>query len=306
MKKNVTNKALVSIVITTYKRKVEVISKSIQSVLGQTYRALELIIVDDSPADYQERESVKKYCEGLNDPRVRYVQQAKNMGACVARNTGLEMANGQLIAFLDDDDEYLPERIEKMVPYFKENVVLVYSNARIINYKKKDFSTTYFDTGRQYQGNVYSKIMENNFVGSTSVAMLKTEKLRQVGGFDPEMPAFQDWDVWIRMSKEGDFAYTEEPLVNYYIYEGERITNNTAKRLAALHRLNEKNKEYISSSNNVFVARKYYEMRLNIRLKNVKKAIKLYRVIVQHQRNKVFANLKILKSFGRLFIEEKI
>lgn len=301
------NNKLVTVVITTHKRKVEQISKAIQSVLNQTYDNFELIIVDDSPSNFEWRNSIKAYCEEIskNDVRVRYVQQPKNMGACVARNKGLELANGELISFLDDDDEYLVNRIENLVPLFKKNIVLVYNGATIIN-KKINTEKYYFNDKESKQEDIYNEIMKNNFIGSTSLVMLKTSVLRKIGGFDPKMVAFQDWDVWIRMANEGGFNYTTKSLVNYYVYSGERITNNPEKRLLALQRLNEKNSEYIFKNKEVYISRKHYEMRLEIQNKNISRGIQLYFEIIRNQKGKILTNLKMIKSFGRFLIKEKV
>ena len=93
-------KELVSVVITTYKRRVSQIKAAIDSVLNQSHENLELIIVDDSPNEYEYRDEVKNYCENILDSRVKYIQHEKNMGACAARNTGFSNSNGKYIAFL--------------------------------------------------------------------------------------------------------------------------------------------------------------------------------------------------------------
>ena len=97
---------LVTVVITTYKRPPEIVNRAIQSVLMQTYPHIELIVVDDSPADYELREETARLVTGIGG-NTRYIQHEKNLGACAARNTGLKHANGVYIAFLDDDDEWL-------------------------------------------------------------------------------------------------------------------------------------------------------------------------------------------------------
>lgn len=103
-------KELVSVVITTYKRRVSQIKAAIDSVLNQSHENLELIIVDDSPNEYEYRDEVKNYCENISDSRVKYIQHEKNMGACAARNTGFSNSNGKYIAFLDDDDEWVKDK----------------------------------------------------------------------------------------------------------------------------------------------------------------------------------------------------
>ena len=116
----------VSAVITTYKRAPELLERAILSILAQTYPIKELIVVDDSPADYSLRASVAETVGKYADRGVRYIQHPANMGVSVARNTGASNCTGEFIAFLDDDDEWMPEKIEKQLKKASDNVALVY------------------------------------------------------------------------------------------------------------------------------------------------------------------------------------
>lgn len=295
---------LVSIVITTYKRRVSQISKAIYSVLNQTYQNIELIIVDDSPNSYKYRNEVATFCKGLNDNRAKYVQHKTNMGACAARNTGLKLASGKYIAFLDDDDEYLPDRIEKGIKLFNDSVNLVFNNSNVIRVGEKKLQKA-FDRSTQYRGNVYEQILGNNFIGSTSVAILKRNALIEIGGFDPEMEASQDWDVWIRICKHGEVNYSDDALINYYIYPGERITNDTERRLRALLHLNEKNRDDLNKYKNAKALRKIYEMRLRAINNDFKGAVKNYIQLIRIRPKKILSNIIAAKSFARLLIKKE-
>ena len=100
---------LVSVVIPTYKRSVQVLSRAVRSVREQTYANVELIVVDDSPADYPGREEVRRYMEPLAGDGVIYLQNERNMGGSLARNRGVSASHGAYIAFLDDDDAFFPD-----------------------------------------------------------------------------------------------------------------------------------------------------------------------------------------------------
>ena len=269
-------KELVSVVITTYKRRVSQIKAAIDSVLNQSHENLELIIVDDSPNEYEYRDEVKNYCENISDSRVKYIQHEKNMGACAARNTGFSNSNGKYIAFLDDDDEWVKDKIEKQLDVFrksKNNIGLVYCNATI---HEGDGSTRcVFDRHTPYRGSV------------------------------PKMVASQDWDTWLRISKIYDIDYTEDSLIHYYIHKGERITGNTMKRLDALHRLDEKQKDILTTDKDVLVSRREYELRLYIQSKQVGEAIKCYSEIVAAKPYRVGKNIILLKAFGRFIVKRK-
>jgi len=291
--------SLISVVITTYKRNVSDIKKSILSVLSQSYQNIELIVVDDSPSSFAGREAVKKYCETIPDERITYIQHENNLGACVARNTGLRIAKGEYIAFLDDDDEWLPYKLEKQIKLFNTSeLAIVYCDAIIIEPNGKQRS--FFEKHLPLKGNVYKEIMSYNFIGSTSFPLIRTEYLREAGGFDPLMEASQDWDVWIRLTEKYTADYVNEPLVKYYIHAGERITNNTGRRIRALHRINEKCQNYLNMNNDVYASRMEYEIRLQIDNRNIREAIKCYGRVVRLRPTAFLKNAVLLKAFGRL------
>ena len=113
------NVPMVSAIITTYKREPSMVLRALDSIIAQTYRDIEIIVVDDSPADYSERDAVRlaiiKRQSENPDISIKYIAHEKNMGACVARNTGLDAANGEYVAYLDDDDEWLENKLEVQV-----------------------------------------------------------------------------------------------------------------------------------------------------------------------------------------------
>ena len=104
---------LVTAVITTHKRTPELVERALKSILAQTYENIEVFVIDDSPEEYELRSAVKNMIESYAEKNVTYIAHDKCMGACAARNTGLEAAKGEFIGFLDDDDEWLPTKLEK-------------------------------------------------------------------------------------------------------------------------------------------------------------------------------------------------
>ena len=234
--------ATVSTVITTYKRPISVVARAIQSVLKQTYRDFELIVVDDSPADYGERQKIKEYIDSLQDERVILIQHTQNLGACAARNTGIRNATGAYLAFLDDDDEWLSTKLEKqMQKMMSANYGLVYCRQNIVNEVKGCVSSP---ERKYYEGAVFDQLILTNFIGSTSFVLIKKECFYRVGMFDKFMPASQDLEMWLRISQEYMVGFVDEALVNYYIHAGESITGNYQKKLMAIKRLLEIYHEY--------------------------------------------------------------
>ena len=237
---------LVTAVITTHKRGPEIVERALKSVIEQTYKNIEILVVDDSPAEYSLRTDVKNMVVSYANCNVTYVAHPKCMGACAARNTGLELAHGDFIGYLDDDDEWLPTKVEEQVNAFHSNdVALVYC----------DSLTYYESTGdtrehkcQRVEGDVYTKLLlTNNFIGSTSFPLLRTAALKEIGGFDVEMQSAQDYDVWTRIAKKYAVNYVAKPLARYHFHEGEQITKNPAKKIAGMERINQKNADFLAT-----------------------------------------------------------
>ena len=239
-------KSTVSIVMTTCKREPQIVERAIRSIAAQTYKDWELIVIDDSPDDYEYRNEVKACVFSVINHNLDYVCNAENKGACYSRNIGLNKAKGSYIAYLDDDDEWLSDKIEKQVKALDNSdcqTALVYGPFYKIEEGKE---------GRQLitlegkSGMVYDTLMEKgNIIGGMSMPLLRTSCVKAVGGFDELMQSAQDIDLWIRIAKKYKVVYLEEPLVNYYFHVGEQITKNPQKKIAGLERLLEKNREFL-------------------------------------------------------------
>lgn len=102
---------LVTAVITTHRRPPEIVERALKSVLGQTYQNIEVLVVDDSPEEFTMRSAVKSMVESYGDRNVTYIAHERCLGACAARNTGLEAARGEFIGYFDND-EWMPSKIE--------------------------------------------------------------------------------------------------------------------------------------------------------------------------------------------------
>ena len=232
---------LVSAVIITYNRPLEILQRAVQSVLKQTYSPMELIVVNDCPDNRELSEDIRQMLGEL-DPGIVYLVHEKNMGACAARNTGLAAARGEFIAFLDDDDEWLPEKIEKQMALMGENVALVGCDSYRVT---KD--------GIQYHHPVMpcadpvSAILRTNFVGSTSFPLLRTACMRAVGGFDVNVKSCQDYDLWIRLITVYPMAFVGEALVNYYYSEDSTFKSDNQKYLEGSFFLMEKYRQLYES-----------------------------------------------------------
>lgn len=237
---------LISCIITTYKRRLPFVSRAINSVLEQTYKNIELIIVDDNhiPNDYSDE--ISDYITELGNDNVKYIKLPKNMGACAARNVGIDTSSGEFIAFLDDDDEWLPEKLEKQYEKMSDlQIGLVYC-----------FSFSISENNKKVRGfvpdkNTYNQILLDNFIGSTSFPLIRKECFTICGKFDETLKSAQDYDMWIRILKNYNVDFVGIPLCNYYIHKEDQITKNISIKTESLEYVYKKYYEDIKKNRNI-------------------------------------------------------
>ena len=235
---------MITAVITTYKREPEMVERALKSVLNQTYKDKEILVVDDSPSAYEMRKQVEEMVKSYEEQGVIYIPHEVNKGACAARNTGLANARGEYIAFLDDDDEWESEKLEKQLEEFKmcsQDTALVYCGKYFVN----DVTGEVHVAKTEFRkGHIFADLIKKNCIGSTSYPLVRTDFLREIGGFDVYMPASQDIDVWLRLAWKYQVSYVEDALVKYHTHDGECITQDPKKKINAIKRINEKHKTY--------------------------------------------------------------
>lgn len=239
---------LVTAIITTYKRPPNIVERALQSILNQTYKNLEIIVVDDSPQDYDQKTAVAQMVATY--PDVLYLTYEANRGACYARNFGTAAAHGEYIAFLDDDDQWLPQKIEKQLSAFtEEEIALVYCRHEV--HYEITGETTYPKT-KKCEGYIFEELILGNFIGSTSFPLMRTAALREVEGFDPEQEAAQDFDVWLKIAQKFKIAFVDEVLIRYYFHAGDSIGKSAKRRINGCVLINDKYKTYLSKNKNAY------------------------------------------------------
>jgi len=200
----------VSAIIPTYNR-AQLLPRSVQSVLNQTLQNFEIIIVDDGSIDNTE-EIVKEFQR--KDKRIRYIKQERNKGAGAARNVGIKAARGEYIAFIDSDDEWLPEKLEKHIKVFKNapsEVGVVYAGCWRIENDKKMYIPQSWVTKKE--GDIHQELMERGigFIITNSL-VVKKSAFKKVGLFDEGLPSLEEWELAIRLSRYYSFRYINEAL----------------------------------------------------------------------------------------------
>lgn len=216
------NAPLVSIIITTCKREMEILERAIKSAVSQTYDNKDIIVINDY-LPYSEK--IKEMLKGY--PDVRFVVNEDKHGVSFVRNMGLCLSDGVFIAFLDDDDEWVEDKIEKQISVVDDNTGLVYCEISAL----KDGNELKTDEEKEYpEGEVYEKLLADNFPGGCSAVLFRKNSAMKVGGFDTELSFGEDYDLWLRIAKTDRVKAVKEKLVRYNIGH-ESLTGSLERRM---------------------------------------------------------------------------
>ena len=220
---------LVSVVIATFNM-AQYLPEALRSVLCQTYSNLEVHLVDDGSTDGTQ-DAISPY---MSDPRIHYHRQ-NNRGQACAKNAGLRLATGDYVAFLDADDKWMPEKLARQIPKFASSskIGVVYSPAVFIDANGATINLEYAPT--RYRGKVTTQLLFENFLCFPS-AIVRRQCFQSVGMFDESLPMSIDYDLWLRLSTQYDFDYTDEPTLYYRVWPGQ-MSRNIIKRYGCVIRV---------------------------------------------------------------------
>lgn len=275
-------KIKISVVIPSYKTEVEIMERTINSVLSQSYKPYEVIVIDDNGGN--QYTSINKKLSSKYHDSVRFIFYENNKGANYARNLGIQNATGDYIAFLDADDEWFINYLEKNVSVIKNNNAKFISNGYYVVTQYGKFN---YDRSLLIDGDVSRKILIKDLGGPTSAIVVERNTLLKAGLFDTSLPARQDYDMWIRCAQIVDFYYNNNPIMNIY-RDGHDSISSSYKRniqgtLMVLNKILDtynlskeeiRNVKYAhysrmamsgSQGNNFECSRKYMKMALNIK-----------------------------------------
>ena len=196
----------ISVIIPTYNRK-KTLARAIQSVINQSLSSFEILIIDDGSNDGSE-EWVKE-----NFQNIKYIYQ-NNRGVSSARNIGIENANGDWVAFLDSDDEWLPNKLHEQVKaidsnpevkFFHTNEIWIRNGVRVNQMKKH----------KKYGGYIFEKCLDICRVSPSSV-LIQKEVFDNIGVFDESLRVCEDYDLWLRITSKYPVAFLDVPLIYKY------------------------------------------------------------------------------------------
>lgn len=202
---------LVSIVIPTFNASA-FLKGAIESALHQNYMPLEVIVIDDGSTD-NTSDVVRDY-----GTQVIFYRQ-NNLGPSGTRNTGIKLSKGEFIAFLDADDTWEMDKLQKQMHLMKNDpdIGLVHTNVWSFYLDRNEKECK--DVKREeFVGQCYARLFSENRILTSSV-LVRRKCFNDVGLFDETLRVCEDWDMWIRLSRKYRFAYVPKPLVNYRIHK---------------------------------------------------------------------------------------
>lgn len=240
----------VSIVVPTFNRS-EMLRETINSILNQTFKDIEVTVIDNCSVD-----NTKTVLQSFNDKRIRYFEHPNNGIIAVNMNYGMKKARGEYIAFCDDDDLWMPNKLEKQLFEFEkdEKIALICSNG--INFNKNgDVGVIYNNVGDKHF-TFEALVFENRIINSS--ILVKKSVIDEVGMMDeePEFLGSEEYSLWIRIAKKYKIKYINLPLVKYRTHPGVYRRNETES-------LNAKRQIFKKLLKNKIIDNKLYKMAVN-------------------------------------------
>jgi glycosyltransferase involved in cell wall biosynthesis len=247
----------ISVIIPAYNR-AHVIRRALESVFAQTFEDLELIVVDDASHD-----NLAGVMASFSDERIKFIRLASRSGASRARNAGIAESRGEWIAFLDSDDEWLPEKLERQlvaIDRLGATCDVVYSAC----YRERDGEAPEVrPKGTLAEGDVFDAFLLGKHTLTASVYMVRRTALVRAKGFDERFPSANDIDLWLRLaSMSCRFAAVQEPLVIKHDSGTDQIKYDAVAKATGFRRMNERWGPVMKERLGEDAYRRWYDRRL--------------------------------------------
>ena len=210
---------LVSVIMPTYNH-AEFITEAIDSVFRQTYKRVELIIINNHSTD-----NTEKIVNSFDDERIKYLRFQNRGIIAASRNLGIKNSNGKYIAFLDSDDIWLPEKLEKQVELMESNVEMALSYVLFSKLHQNGIIKGEFPyPTHRVQGNVFRNLYMQNVIANSG-AMVRASVLKEVGLFDenPKLVSVEDAELWLRISRTRNVGLVDKDTLLIYRVGGNNI-----------------------------------------------------------------------------------
>jgi glycosyltransferase involved in cell wall biosynthesis len=219
----------VSVIVTTYNR-ADLLRETVDSILGQTFRDLELIVVDN-----YSRDGTADYLNSIPDGRLRHTRNANNGVIAVNRNLGITLARGEYVAFCDDDDEWKPDKLRLQVELMdsQPELALSYTNAETF---RSGEVLSHRMIRRRVVRNHFSALLRGNFIPNSSV-LVRRSVFEEIGLLSIDGTLREDYEMWLRVSSQFPLAGIDQPLIRYRVHSTNIASNRATETLRAIRTL---------------------------------------------------------------------
>lgn len=252
----------VTVIIPTFNR-LPLLKRAVNSVLNQTVSDIEVIVVDDASTD-----GSADWLTSLSDPRVRYVRCQQNRGVAAARNRGIAEAANQWIAFLDSDDEWLPDKLYcQTTALMSAPERIIHCNERWLRNGKPLKQKSYH---RKQGGRFFQRSLERCLI-SPSAVMIRADLFDDIGLFDESLPACEDYDLWLRINASESVAYLDDVLIIKHGGHSDQLSNTPLLDQYRIQSLIKIDRETSLNSNDRAALREVLKSKVNLLLRGALK-----------------------------------
>lgn len=299
----------ISIILPTYKR-LAYLAESLPSVIRQSYLDWECIVINDDPESCTE---IDKYVESLQDSRIQVIHNPQNLHIAHSRNKGMAVASGEVLAFLDDDDIWLPQHLEYIANRFQENPAtgMVYSG--YISHWEGQPSREKTTPAVQPPANLFLAMLTGKFTFPlASIVSIRKACLLKTGDFDTQANSLEDWDLFLRIAQDYPVDYVPQATAIWRIHNGQRLSKNLTIRLEALNNLRKKwgtYPEFEQFTNRLLLDSYHSELEQSLMNQVGKKPFLLILESIQKcgiknvYNAKTIAKMFLMAVFGRIAVE---
>ncbi len=231
-----------TVLIPTFNR-AWLLPEAVKSVLAQSFEDYEIVIVNDRSTD-----NTEEVVRSFKDPRIRHVVNDRSKGLSGARNAGIFQSRGEWVAFLDDDDHWLPHKLEAVCALLQKEgpeVGLVYTGHATYDFdKKKEIEVIV----PEKEGWMQKDLLYNNWIGTPSTVAVRADILKKIGGCDEDLPYYEDNDLYVRVSGLAKVRAVKEALTLVRVANSDRLSFRYEKRVAGYLRFMSKHKGLLDGS----------------------------------------------------------
>jgi glycosyltransferase involved in cell wall biosynthesis len=275
-------KPRVSVIITAY-NSASLISETLQSVYRQTYQNIEVIVADDGSTDNTKALIEEKF------PETKYYWKP-NGGQPSARNLGISHATGELIAFVDSDDVWEPEKISRQVDEFRKAPDLMWCYCDCLEFEGAPSNVTgrFSSMSQPHDGEILETLFIHNFITSPTI-MLRRSVIEEIGTWDEKVQRAEDWNMWLRIAAHFPIKYISEPLAFYRRHADNKrskisLDQYLESHLQVYNNVLSANRERLYHLRHRALSNIYYKLGLSaIKACNRRKAISYLMIAIRHQ-----------------------